>query len=197
VAFPVFRKRRFACSRKLLILHGGISFNQVFRNQIFERMQTWMAFLLRLAVIRARAQENANKKQPAQIHPAVDPSDTAQKSATDDPNYVIGGQAILDISVWKEPELSCSVPIRRDEKISLPLLNDVQAAGLTLAQHAEQVTTSLKRFVTNLQVTTIVRQIASRRIYILGAYMLSPEWLTQLCGNYYTALLKTIMKQAM
>jgi polysaccharide export outer membrane protein len=91
-----------------------------------------------------------------------------KKSATVDPNYVIGAQDVLDINVWKEPDVSRTVPVRPDGKISLPLLNDVQAAGLTPAQLAAQVTDSLKKYVTNPQVTVIVTVINSQRVYILG-----------------------------
>ena len=74
-----------------------------------------------------------------------------------------------------------TVPVRPDGKISLPLLNDVQAAGLTPTQLAAQITESLKKFVTNPQVTVIISQINSQRIYILGevtragAYPLLPN----------------------
>jgi polysaccharide export outer membrane protein len=111
----------------------------------------------------------------------ADASSGAQKAGTADPNYVIGGQDVLDISVWKEAELTRTVPVRPDGKISLPLLNDVQAAGLTPTQLAAQITESLKKFVTNPQVTVIIAQINSQRIYILGevnragAYPLLPN----------------------
>ena len=93
---------------------------------------------------------------------------------------MIGAQDVLDINVWKEPDLSRAVPVRPDGKISLPLLNDVQAAGLTPSQLAAQIATSLNRFLTNPQVTIMVSQINSQRIYILGevgragAYTLLP-----------------------
>jgi polysaccharide biosynthesis/export protein len=93
------------------------------------------------------------------------------KSATDDPNYVIGAQDVIDISVWKEPDLSRAVPVRPDGKISLPLLNDVQAAGLTPTQLASQITTGLNKFLQNPQVTVIVSGINSQRIFILGEVM--------------------------
>ena len=95
-------------------------------------------------------------------------NDTVRKSATADPNYVIGAQDVLDINVWKEPDVSRTVPVRPDGKISLPLLNDVQAAGLTPAQLAAQITESLKKYVTSPQVTVIVTTINSQRVYILG-----------------------------
>ena len=88
--------------------------------------------------------------------------------ATTDPNYVIGAQDVLDISVWKEPELTRSVPVRPDGKVSMPLLNDVQASGLTPGQLAADITSRLKKYVTDPQVTIIVTSINSQRIYILG-----------------------------
>jgi polysaccharide export outer membrane protein len=81
---------------------------------------------------------------------------------------VIGPEDLLDISVWKEPDLTRTVPVRPDGKISLPLLNDVQAAGETPTQLAAHVTESLKRYVTDPQVTVIVTAINSQRIYLLG-----------------------------
>src|SRR5262249_7096417 len=79
--------------------------------------------------------------------------------ATDDPNYVIGAQDVLDINVWKEPDVSRSVPVRPDGKISLPLVNDIQAAGLTPVQLASKITAGLTKYITNPQVTVIVSQI--------------------------------------
>jgi polysaccharide export outer membrane protein len=82
--------------------------------------------------------------------------------------------------VWKEPELSREIPVRPDGKISLPLLNDVMAAGLTPEELAAQLTTGLNKYMTKPQVTVIVTQINSKRIYILGevaragSYMLLP-----------------------
>jgi polysaccharide biosynthesis/export protein len=85
-----------------------------------------------------------------------------------DPSYVIGPTDVLDISIWKEPEVSRTVPVRPDGRISLPLLNDVQAAGLTPTQLAARITESLKKFMTGPQVTVIVATINSQRIYIIG-----------------------------
>ena len=98
---------------------------------------------------------------------------SAPKAATADPNYVIGPQDILDVSVWKEPEVSRAVPVRPDGKISLPLLNDVQAAGLTPGQLMAQIATGLGKFMTNPEVTVIVTAINSQRVYILGEVMRS------------------------
>lgn len=148
------------------------------------RMQFWMLFAALFAVFplgaggSARPAAQSNVTVPAAKPPAEKP---LVKAATEDPNYMIGAQDVLDISVWKEPELTLSVPVRPDGKISIPLLNDVQAAGLTPTQLAMRITTDLKKYVTNPQVTIIVTQINSQRIYILGevsragAYPLLPQ----------------------
>ena len=132
------------------------------------RMQLWIAISLLLLVVPAQAQENSERKQPEPNAATTNATKAAPKAATPDPTYVIGAEDVLDISVWKEAELTRTVPVRPDGKISLPLLNDVQAAGLTPTQLAAEITTRLMKFVTNPQVTVIVSQINSQRVYILG-----------------------------
>jgi polysaccharide export outer membrane protein len=120
-------------------------------------------------------------KASAQQGQALAKSTPPNPSATADPNYVIGPQDVVDISVWKEPDLSRTVPVRPDGKISLPLLNDIQAAGLTPGQLGAQIASNLTKYVTNPQVTVIISQINSQRIYILGevaragSYTLLPD----------------------
>jgi polysaccharide export outer membrane protein len=92
----------------------------------------------------------------------------AQTPATTDASYKIGAQDVLRIDVWKEPEISRSVPVRPDGKVSLPLLNDVQAAGLTSMELASVITEGLKKFINNPQVTVSVSEINSRRVYVTG-----------------------------
>jgi polysaccharide export outer membrane protein len=83
--------------------------------------------------------------------------------------YVIGHGDILRVSVWKNPELSVdAVPVRPDGKISVPLLNDVQAAGLTPEELKELVTRALAEFVQNPDVTVVVTQVNSKQVHILG-----------------------------
>jgi polysaccharide export outer membrane protein len=104
-----------------------------------------------------------------------------QAVATSDPAYKIGAQDVLRIDVWKEAEISRSVPVRPDGKISLPLLNDVQASGLTAMELAIVITEGLKKFITSPQVTVSVSEINSRRVYVTGevtrpgAYPLLPN----------------------
>jgi len=130
-----------------------------------KRRHIWMLLVVSILALPAKAQQGASPKQPAV--PAMAP-DGPKQGATTEPDYVIGPQDVLDISVWKEPEVSRVVPVRPDGKISLPLLNDVQAAGLTPAALAAQITESLKKYVTSPQVTVIVTTINSQRVYISG-----------------------------
>jgi polysaccharide biosynthesis/export protein len=89
-------------------------------------------------------------------------------SAADDPTYKIGAQDLLRVDVWREDQLTRTVPVRPDGKITLPLLNDVQAAGLTPMELAGVIREELKKFITNPQVTVSVSEINSRRIYVSG-----------------------------
>ena len=93
---------------------------------------------------------------------------TASQAAQNDPSYKIGAQDVLSISVWKDPELTQTVPVRPDGKISMPLLNDVQAAGLTPAELRDRIAEALKKYVTDPVVTVTVTQINSQRVYITG-----------------------------
>lgn len=92
----------------------------------------------------------------------------AVKSAAPDGSYIIGEEDVLNISVWKEGEITKTVPVRPDGKISLPLINDVQAAGLTPVQLGASITEKLRKFIADPQVTVIVAAINSRRIFIVG-----------------------------
>ena len=75
---------------------------------------------------------------------------------------------MLQIDVWKEPEITRLVPVRPDGKITLPLLNDVQAAGLTPMELANVISEGLKKYINNPQVTVSVSTINSRRVYVTG-----------------------------
>jgi polysaccharide export outer membrane protein len=92
----------------------------------------------------------------------------ATPTPASDADYKIGPQDVLRIDVWKEPDITRVAPVRPDGRISLPLLNDVQAAGLTPTQLAATLTEGLKKFITNPQVTVSVSEINSRRVYVTG-----------------------------
>jgi polysaccharide biosynthesis/export protein len=83
-------------------------------------------------------------------------------------DYVIGPDDVLDVSVWKEQDLTRTLQVRPDGRISMPLLNDVQAAGFTPSQLAQTISERLKKYLTAPQVTIIVTQINSQRVYVIG-----------------------------
>jgi polysaccharide biosynthesis/export protein len=132
------------------------------------RTPIWIIVSVLTLAISAGAQQDAGSKPSSQPAIPAAATEVSKPVATTDGIYIIGPQDVLDISVWKEPEVSRVVPVRPDGKISLPLLNDVQAAGLTPAALAAQITESLKKYVTSPQVTVIVTTINSQRVYISG-----------------------------
>jgi len=151
-------------------------------------MRKWLyvtaAITLALFSVSVRAQGQARKdikNESAKVLTAADVASQPRKAATEDPNYSIAPDDVLTIDVWKEPEISRTVPVRRDGKISLPLLNDVQAAGLTPTQLGSEIVEKLRATIVHPQVTVIVAQMSSQRIYILGqvtrggAYPLVPD----------------------
>ncbi len=83
-------------------------------------------------------------------------------------DYVIGADDTLRISVWKEPDLSVTLPVRPDGKISMPLLDDVQASGLTPVQLGNSIKDKLKKYIADPRVTVVVTAMNSQRIYVLG-----------------------------
>jgi polysaccharide export outer membrane protein len=83
-------------------------------------------------------------------------------------DYVIGADDTLHISVWKEPDMNVTLPVRPDGKISLPLLDDVQAAGMTPMQLGISIKDKLKKYIADPRVTVVVTAMNSQRIYVLG-----------------------------
>jgi polysaccharide biosynthesis/export protein len=121
-----------------------------------------IVLLLGLATVGVRAQDNTSAKDKDKPAVAAEPVSVAG------PDYVIGADDTLHVSVWKEPDLTSTLPVRPDGKISLPLLNDVQAAGLTPMQLANSLTEKLKKYLADPRVTIVVTQMNSQRIYATG-----------------------------
>jgi polysaccharide biosynthesis/export protein len=98
---------------------------------------------------------------------------TTQKPDNTDPkghdnSYIIGNDDVLSINVWKETEISRSVPVRSDGKISLPLAGEVQAAGSTPLKLEQDISAKLKNYIAEPEVTVIVQQVNSQKFNILG-----------------------------
>lgn len=128
-------------------------------------------FLASAGSFQAAAQKQKPDKQNSPVTTArnnASSGEQAKSPAAADTAYLIGPEDVLDINVWKEPDVSRLVPVRPDGKISLPLVNDVQAAGSTPQQLAATVTEKLRKFLTDPQVTVIVAAINSQRVYVVG-----------------------------
>ena len=82
--------------------------------------------------------------------------------------YTIGPADVLKIDVWKEPELSLTVPVRTDGKISLPLINDIYVVGLTPIELQKELTKQFAQYVENPTVSVIVEEINSLKIFVVG-----------------------------
>ena len=111
-----------------------------------------------------------NYKTPV---PAAGEANSATANSTTtakphDDSFQIGPDDILAINVWKEPEISRSVPVRSDGKVSLPLVGEVQASGQTPKQLEAEISKKLISYISEPEVTVIVQQIKSQRFNILG-----------------------------
>jgi len=119
-----------------------------------------------LAQDKDSAAKPTQPETPAVDTPAVAPPALAAGAAAD--TYVIGASDEITVNVWKETTLSGSLLVRPDGMISMPLLGDVQASGLTPLQLADQIQTKLKKYVQNPNVSVVVSQIHSKVVYLLG-----------------------------
>ena len=138
-------------------------------NSSMSRLATPFLVALLSGVLSAQA---ANPQTPV-----ASASSSEAKSAASDPNaaqghdnsFVIGNDDILAINVWKEPDVSRpAVPVRSDGKISLPLVGEVQAAGLTPLKLEQAIAAKLQSLISQPEVTVIVQQINSQKYNVLG-----------------------------
>jgi|SRR5271166_348468 len=129
---------------------------------------TWNAALAALLLVSGMALAQ-DAPAPAAANSAS--SDKAAPAVTDSQGgaeYVIGPEDVLHVAVWKENDLSATLPVRPDGKISLPLLNDVQAAGMTPEQLSASLTVKLKKYIADPRVTVVVTAINSKRVFVNG-----------------------------
>jgi len=100
------------------------------------------------------------------VAPAADIPNTVVSSSPAE--YRLGPEDVVDVFVWKEPDLSTTVVVRPDGRISLPLANELEASGKTAAQLQQEITERLKRYITEPVVNVMVKQINSLKISVLG-----------------------------
>ena len=125
--------------------------------KIYLGIATLVISLISSALIYAQAGREDLQKKQAQAEIAADSN-----------QYVIGPEDVLYIHTWKEESLSRQVPVRMDGKISLPLIDEVQAAGVTPLQLKEVLIEKFKKFIDNPSVSVIVMEANSFKVYVSG-----------------------------
>jgi polysaccharide biosynthesis/export protein len=137
-----------------------------------------------LVGVTLQAQQKAQPASPSTPKPAAPAPATAAPSAvpsapatsataagagvTVPADYTIGPEDVLSIVYWRDKDMSSDVAVRPDGKISLPLLNDVQAAGLTPAQLREKLVDASKKYIEDPNITVVVQKMNSRKVFITG-----------------------------
>jgi polysaccharide export outer membrane protein len=124
-------------------------------------------FLLQVNASPARGQEG-DKKPPAPSESAKQPEKNIKADEPSVNGYTIGEQDVLDIVVWREKDFSGPVVVRPDGKITVPLVGEIYVVGTTPVQLQETLMEKLKPFVNTPQVTVSVREINSRKVYLMG-----------------------------
>ena len=126
-----------------------------------------VAILLAVAGAGAYAGDDAKGNQSKSGAKAAEPAQTlVAKNQTSD--YIIGSEDVLAVNVWKEPEISKVLPVRPDGKISLPLIGDTAASGLTPKQLQDNIEKNLEAYMSHPEVTVIVQEAKSQRFNIVG-----------------------------
>jgi polysaccharide biosynthesis/export protein len=108
---------------------------------------------------------------PANDKPAAKGPEQSVRGAHSDSSYVIGSDDVLAINVWKEPDVSRSVTVRTDGKISLPLAGELTAGGQTPLQLEQEISKRLSSYISEPEVTVIVQDSKSQKVNILGMVM--------------------------
>ena len=137
------------------------------KNAIHLAVLLWMGFSASVMLSQTSGTRPAATASKSEDPNGVKSSDEVQASKVA-PDYVIGADDTLHISVWKEPDLTETLPVRPDGKISMPLLNDVTAAGLTPLQLRDTISERLKKYIADPRVTVVVTGMNSRRIFVTG-----------------------------
>ena len=143
-------------------------------------MQTACAAALFLAVaggtLHAQAQPATASSAAAPVQTPPAPAQAAQPAPTQaapaapapPPGYVIGPEDVLSIVYWRDKDMTTDVVVRPDGKISLSLLNDITAAGLTPDQLRERLVEESKKYIEDPNITVVVKTINSRKVFITG-----------------------------
>jgi polysaccharide biosynthesis/export protein len=122
----------------------------------------WLALIGATIAAPAGAQQAAPSAQPA------NGAGVAASGVATPPNYLIGPQDVLSIVFWREKDMSADVVVRPDGKISLPLLNEIEAGGLSPEALRAAIAKAAAKFMEEPNVTVVVKEIHSRNVYVTG-----------------------------
>lgn len=128
-----------------------------------------LVLIYSLALAQTRSTNGNGVATASSTVPASSPAPAPARSAVAAAGYVIGPDDVLAVNVWKEPDLSRSVVVRPDGKITLPLLKDINASGSTPEQLQSRIEKGLADYVSKPSVTVIVQEAKSHKFNILGA----------------------------
>jgi polysaccharide export outer membrane protein len=121
-------------------------------------MNNKIVSLLRIALVALTLCAGASRAEDVVVRTDDDPSNA----------YAIGIGDVLEISVWKNPELAVTTPVRPDGRISVPLLGDIQASGMTPLALRQSLTDRFKEYVTAPGVSVVIKEINSRKVFVTG-----------------------------
>lgn len=144
---------------------------KAFFNSVAPSKAVWghAATLLLLTVVSVNAAgQTSPQSKTVPSNGGVRPPAPSPAGVPTPPDYVIGPDDVLSVLYWREKDMSADVTVRPDGKITLPLLNDIAAAGLTPDQLREMLTAAAKKYVEEPSITVLVKAINSRKVFLTG-----------------------------
>ena len=141
------------------------------RNSIYSTVLVW-AFVCFLVSVAPLGRPDALASDEAPLASATDP-------VTKEDNYIIGAGDVLEVLVWKEPDLSRTVHVRPDGRISLPLIDDIKASGSTTVALKERITSAFADYIDSPAVYVMLQENRSKKIYIIGMVASPGEYLLE------------------
>jgi polysaccharide biosynthesis/export protein len=132
-------------------------------------VHTVLVCLILSSLLSAQRAADTGSRPDTQVKPSFpSPTQPLAETKPHDDSFVIGNDDLLAINVWKEADISRSIPVRSDGKISLPLVGEVQAAGRTPLKLEQEIASRLQSYISQPEVTVMVQQINSQKFNVLG-----------------------------
>ncbi len=148
----------------------------------------WLTVAPALAQKEAPPAQAAGSAAPGRNDASTAPIKSDSNVAVDPKTYVIGAQDVLSIKVWREQDFTGSYTVRPDGKITLPLIGDVQAGGLTPERLGEQLKQGLSNFINSPDVSVSLQTVGSKKFYITGEVNRPGEYILAIPTKVFDAL---------